>query len=448
MIYNTLQSTIAKYVNSSVVLIFATVLALIVANSPWQPFYDSLWMEPVAFSIGGFNFFSHAGHSLTLGQFVNDFLMAGFFLSVGLEIKREILVGELSSMKKALLPIIGACGGMLIPVLVFYICCPPNAHELRGMAIPMATDIAFSLGVLSMFEGRVPSSLKVFLAALAVADDLGGIIVIALCYTTDMSVMFLALAGLMIVVMAFGNKFGIKSKMFYISMGVIMWFFLLNSGVHATIAGVMTAFCIPATLKRASIYYVNEIRENVALFPVHETTHRKDKRPIVLSDDEIQILRSIEVSSDNLISPLQDVEDDLRYPTNYFIIPIFAFASAGVCVQGMSPSALFEGVGFAVLMGLVVGKVLGIFTFSWLAIKTKIVDMPAGSTWKAFASVCMLGGIGFTVSMFIADLSYHPLGMEGIEYLKDAKIGILCGSVLSGVLGYIMLHCFLPKAKS
>ena len=448
MIYNSFQSTILKYVNSSLILIVATILALVVANSPLFGDYQTLFAKPVSFSIGNFNFFSHGGHALPLSLFISDFLMAIFFLSVGLEIKREIICGELSSMKKALLPVIGACGGMIVPVLVFYFFCPDNAAEMRGMAIPMATDIAFSLGVLSMFGDRVPNSLKVFLATLAVADDLGGIIVIALFYTSELNFLYLGMAALVVSLMFVGNMKRVRAKAFYLCLGLALWYLLLNSGIHSTIAGVLTAFCIPCTLTRGTTYYVNEIRENIALFPAYESNWRNDNKPIVLTEDEVQILRSIEVSSDHLISPLQDLEDDLKAPINYGVIPLFAFASAGVCLREMSAADLFGGVGFAVLMGLVVGKVLGIFSFSWLAIKAKIVDMPKGTNWKAFASVCMLGGIGFTVSMFIAELSYIPMGEAGAGYLNAAKLGILCGSLLSGVIAYIMLHIFLPKATT
>lgn len=445
MIYNTFSSTIRKYVSASQVLIVATIAALVVANTSLGDAYANLWKVPVSFSIGNFNLFSHGGHSLTLMAFISDFLMALFFLSVGLEIKREILCGELSSMKKALLPIIGACGGMLMPVLVFWLCCPDSSAEMRGMAIPMATDIAFSLGVLSMFGKRVPMGPKMFLAALAVADDLGGIIVIALFYSTEMHIDYLIGCLVPILIMVFMNKKGIRSQVFYIGCGLLLWYLLLNSGVHSTIAGVITAFCIPASLTRSSTYYVHEIRENISKFPVHEVNSRTDRSAIVLSEEEIQILRSIEVSSDHLISPLQDMEDSLHTTINYIVIPLFAFASAGVCVKGMTVADLFSGVGFAVLMGLVVGKVLGIFSFSWVAIRLGLVDKPAGATWPVMASVCMLGGIGFTVSMFIADLSYSPLGADGVAYHNSAKLGILCGSLLSGIIGYVLLKIFLPK---
>ena len=246
-------STFKKYVNSSVILIFFTILALVCANIPGvKDWYFSLWQNPVSLSLGNFNFFSHAGHTMTVGQVINDFLMAIFFLSVGLEIKREILVGELSSREKALLPIIGACGGMAIPVLLFWLVCPGDAAMQRGIAITMATDIAFSLGVLSVFKTRVPIGLKVFLAALAVADDLGGIIVIALFYSSHIDMMFLILSAVCVAVMVIGNFFKCRAKFFYVLVGLVLWYTMLNSGIHSTIAGVITAFCIPATLRKGT----------------------------------------------------------------------------------------------------------------------------------------------------------------------------------------------------
>ena len=382
---------------------------------------------------------------MTFATFINDFLMALFFLSVGLEIKREILVGELSSIKKAILPIIGACGGMLIPVVLFALSCPSDAGMMRGMAIPMATDIAFSLGVLAMFGKRVPLSLKVFLTTLAVADDLGGIIVIALCYTSEISWAYMALALLCIVVMIIGNRFKVMSKTFYLVAGVVLWFAMLNSGIHATISGVIAAFCIPASLSKGSQYYIERIRNNINEFPVTEVTDKKSV--VVLTNDQIQTLKSIESASDHLISPLQKLEDDLKEFINYIILPVFAFANAGVDLSGFQITDLFSGVSLAVMLGLVVGKFVGVFSFSWLAIKLKIASMPSGSDWKAFASVCMLCGIGFTVSMFIADLSYSPLGADGRAMLDSAKLGILCGTIVSAVLGAILLKRNLPKAE-
>ena len=437
-------STFKKYVNSSVILIFFTILALVCANIPGvKDWYFSLWQNPVSLSLGNFNFFSHAGHTMNVGQVINDFLMAIFFLSVGLEIKREILVGELSSREKALLPIIGACGGMAVPVLLFWLVCPGDAAMQRGIAIPMATDIAFSLGVLSVFKTRVPIGLKVFLAALAVADDLGGIIVIALFYSSHIDMMFLILSAVCVAVMVLGNFLKCRAKFFYVLVGLVLWYTMLNSGIHSTIAGVITAFCIPATLRKGTGHYLERIRENVGKFPVIDIDDRHNT--IVLTHDQIHTLKSIESAADKMISPLQDLEDNLHGLINFFIIPLFAFANAGIDMSQMSFGSLFSGVGLAVMIGLVVGKFLGVFSFSWIAIKLKIVQLPAHTTWKAFASVCVVCGIGFTVSMFIADLSYAGLGAEGASLLAQAKLGVLVGSVVSAVLGCILLGKTLPK---
>ena len=435
-------SMLRKYISSSVLLIMATVAALIVANSPWGDMYRRLWELPVSVSIGGFNIFSHGGVPMSFGTFINDFLMAIFFLSVGLEIKREVLCGELSSVKKALAPVIGACGGMLIPVIVFFLVCPPNPDMQRGMAIPMATDIAFSLGVLSIFSKRCPLGLKVFLAALAVADDLGGIIVIAVRYTEDINFLFLSLALITVAVLCIGNWRGIRTKAFYFNTGILLWYFMLNSGVHATIAGVVLAFCVPAYLPKGTKFYIERIRTKLHYFPSTEVTKEDRNKPVMLTDSQISMLKSVESASDHLISPLQDIEDMLKMPVNYHIIPLFAFANAGVNLEGMSLMTLFSGVGLAVFLGLVIGKFCGVFSFTWLGIKLGVIEMPENATWSSFASICMLCGIGFTVSMFMAALSYPPI--HG-DLLNDAKLGILCGTIASALIGSLLLNHTLPK---
>ena len=440
------MSQFKAHVNASVVLIFFTILALACANIPSiKNWYFTLWQYPISLSIGAFNFFSHHGHAITLGQMINDFLMAIFFLSVGLEIKREIKVGELSTKDKALLPIIGACGGMLVPVLIFYLVCPGEAAMQRGLAIPMATDIAFSLGVLVVFKSRVPIGLKVFLAALAVADDLGGIIVIALFYSSNINYLFLGLSALCVMLLIIGNVLNMRSKGFYLTLGLVLWYMMLNSGIHATIAGVIVAFCVPATLKKGTGYYLERIRQHINQFPVIDID--KQHNTIVLTNDQIHTLKSIESAADKMISPLQDLEDNLHAFINYLVIPLFAFANAGIDLSHMSVGTLFSGVSLAVMLGLVVGKFLGVFSFSWLAIRLKWVSLPAGASWKSFASVCMVCGIGFTVSMFIADLSYAGLGESGALFLDQAKLGVLCGSVISAIFGYILLHKTLPQSK-
>ena len=439
------MSKFKKWMSSSVVLVISTVLALLCANIPaLKDTYFSLWQNTVSISIGNFNLFSHAGHSMSVMEVINDFLMAIFFLSVGLEIKREILVGELSTMKKAMLPIIGACGGMIIPVLLFVLFCPDNPEMTRGMAIPMATDIAFSLGVLSLFKTRVPVSLKMFLAALAVADDLGGILVIAIFYSSHIDVFFLILTAVAVLVLIIGNRMHIRTPAFYITVGMVLWYLMLQSGIHATISGVVLAFCVPASLSMGTGYYLRQIKHNVNLFPVVKL--EDNDKPVVFTNQDILALRSIESAADKLISPLQDLEDHLHVPVNYYVVPIFAFANAGIDLSILNISDLFSGVGLAVLMGLLVGKFVGVFSFSWLAVKAGIVTLPKDVSWKAFASVCVLCGIGFTVSMFIADLSYMGIGDNGQVLLNQAKLAVLAGSVIAALAGCVMLNRTLPQS--
>lgn len=436
-------SMIKRYVSTSAVLITCTILALIAANSPIKNEYFTFWQQEVTLSIGSFNFFSHNGHPMILIQVINDFLMAMFFLSVGLEIKREILVGELSTRQKALLPIIGACGGMLVPVIFFWLTCPDDPNMLRGVAIPMATDIAFSLGVLSIFKTRVPLGLKMFLAALAVADDLGGIIVIALFYSTSLEYTYILVAALCVILLMIGNKLRFMNKFYYLAVGIVLWYAMLNSGIHATIAGVIVAFCIPASQRKGSAYYIERIRQNINSFPVTNVSGKH--HTMILTNNDIHKFKSIESAADKLISPLQELEDSLYSIIGYIVIPLFAFSNVGIDFSKMSVEGIAEGVGLSVMIGLVLGKFIGVFTFSWAAIKCKIVQLPEGCNWKAFASVCMLCGIGLTVSIFIADLSYASLGEDGAMLLNQAKLGILCGSLVSAILGCILLNRYLPK---
>ena len=243
-----------------------------------------------------------------------------------------------------------------------------------------------------------------------------------------------------------GNKRGVRIKAYYINLGLVLWFMVLNSGIHATIAGVMLAFCIPANLVKGTRYYAQRIRRLINRYPEIEVTEADKNRAIVIEKSELQILRSIESASDYLISPLQDIEDQLAMPINYVVIPLFAFANAGVDFSDLSITSLFHGVALGVFLGLLIGKFLGVLSFSWLSIKLKVCQMPEGANWHSFASVCMLCGIGFTVSMFIAALSYPAhLGQEAAEMLNEAKLGILCGTIASALIGCLMLNSTLPK---
>jgi NhaA family Na+:H+ antiporter len=245
--------------------------------------------------------------------------------------------------------------------------------------------------------------------------------------------------------MVMANIFKCRSKACYVTIGLVLWYTMLNSGIHATIAGVIVAFCIPATLRKGTGHYLERIRENVNKFPVIDVDDQHNT--IVLTNEEIHTLKSIESAADKMISPLQDLEDNLHFLINYIVIPLFAFANAGICLHGMSIGGIFSGVGLAVMLGLVLGKFIGVFSFSWIAVKLGVVKLPANTTWKAFASVCVVCGIGFTVSMFIADLSYSGLGAAGAALLDQAKLGVLVGSVVAALIGCAFLSVTLPKNK-
>lgn len=448
------------------------VLAMVIANSPWAEAYHAFWSKPVSLQIGSFNLFSHHGAPLSLMAFINDALMAIFFFSVGLEIKREILVGELSSLRKALLPIIAAVGGMIFPVVI-YSMLTMDTPALKGLAIPMATDIAFSLGVLSLLGARVPLALKIFLTAFAVVDDIGGILIIAFCYTAHLEVTSLLIGFGLLLVLVAANRMRIMMHSFYWILGIVIWYFFLQSGVHATIAGVLVAFTIPASPSIGVAKYIARIQSNVMEFPRLDQDEDEDEnegsaqpkqdkaanadaattqpsanskaknrnKKILLTHHQIDVLKSIESASDHVISPLQYMEDRMHRMVNYIIMPLFAFANAGITLGG-AEGASFGQVTLAVILGLVVGKFVGIFLFTWLAVKSRVTLLPEGVNWKNIAGVSLLGGIGFTVSLFIANLSF---GVTDIDMLNQAKLGVLFGTVLAGCLGYLVLRITLPK---
>lgn len=484
------RSFLKHRVNGGMVLMVVAVLAMVMANSPWAEAYHAFWSKPVALQIGSFNLFSHHGAPLTLMAFINDALMAVFFFSVGLEIKREILVGELSSLRKALLPIIAAVGGMIFPVVIYSVL-TMDSPALKGLAIPMATDIAFSLGVLSLLGARVPLALKIFLTAFAVVDDIGGILIIAFCYTAHLEVTSLLIGLGLLIVLVIANRMRVMMHSFYWILGIIVWYFFLQSGVHATIAGVLVAFTIPASPSIGVAKYIARIQANVMEFPrldqpvepdassseiksqAQSLSHvqgqsqglnqaqsqdeaqdkqldkKQDKAQskglnkdqILLTHHQIDVLKNIESASDHVISPLQYMEDRMHRVVNYLIMPLFAFANAGITLGGTA-GASFGQVTLAVILGLVCGKFAGIFLFTWLAVKSRVTLLPDGVNWKNIAGVSLLGGIGFTVSLFIANLSF---GATDTELLNQAKLGVLLGTVIAGCLGYFVLRATLPQ---
>lgn len=414
---------------ASAFLFLMALLAAVAANSSFAPVYNDFLSHQLYFQVGDFNLFSHNGHSLTVHQFINDGLMTVFFLTVGLEIKRELLVGELSSVRKALLPFIAACGGMIVPVAIYTFICPANTDAGHGLAIPMATDIAFSLGVLSLLGKRVPLSLKIFLTAFAVVDDIGGIMVIAAFYSKHVSLGYLAWAAVLLLMLFLIGKRVSTNKTFFMLIGIVIWYLFLQSGIHSTIAGVLLAFVIPARPRLDVGKYIERIRRTINMFPV------TNEDEIVLTNRQIAMLKRVESASDRVISPLQSLEDNLHLAVNFVILPLFAFANAGVVFSGSGE--LVGDVTWAIAAGLLLGKFFGIYLFTWLAVKTGIAGMPRGMTWKTTAGVSLLGGIGFTVSLFITNLSF---GEGQAVLLNQAKFGVLLGTLVAGMLGFLYLR--------
>lgn len=433
-------------INGGAILLFVALIAMAIANSPFRESYDSFFAQEVILQFGDINLFSINGQNMTFMSLINDALMAIFFFSVGLEIKRELLVGELSSPRKALLPVIAACGGMIVPVILFFLISPAGVAA-KGAAIPMATDIAFSLGVLSLLGKKVPLSLKIFLTTFAVVDDIGGIIVIGAFYSNNLIYEYLLWSLLFIAILMIGARLGMNSKLFYISFGIVVWYLFLNSGIHPTIAGVIVAFTVPARPKLNIYKYVADIRESLTKLPGNVTL---EGSKYMLSNSELSILRHVESASDKVISPLQSLDDNLHPLVNYVVMPLFAFANASISFSHITWASL-EGVTLTIFIALVVGKLIGIYSFTYLAVKTGWLNMPEHMNHKNLLGIALLGGIGFTVSLFIANLSYAAIPGIGAELLNQAKLGIIGGSVFAGICGYFTLNHFLkpiPKTTS
>lgn len=436
-----IRQLIKTKMNSGAILLFVALAAMIIANTPFREHYNNFFSKEMVLNIGEIGIFlRHDGTNMTFLDFINDALMVIFFFSVGLEIKREVLVGELSSLKKALLPVVAACGGMIVPVAIFCLN-SVSANEMQGAAIPMATDIAFSLGVLALLGKKVPLSLKIFLTTFAVVDDIGGILVIAIFYTSHIAFHYLLLALFLIAVLYLGGRMGIYSKLFYIFFGILVWFFFLHSGIHPTIAGVIVAFTVPAKPRLNLYKYVDNIRENLQRLPA---APERENNKIILSNSELSILKSIEAASDKVISPLQSMDDSLSSLVNYVVMPLFAFANASITFDGFTLASL-QGVSLNIFLALVLGKLIGIFAFTYITVKTGLLSLPERMNTQSLWGVSMLGGIGFTVSLFIANLSYTGIPEVGSVLLNQAKIGIIGGSIFAGICGYIILNYVLKK---
>nr|WP_315043181.1 Na+/H+ antiporter NhaA [uncultured Moraxella sp.] len=374
-----------------IVLALSAILAMIVANSPLYSLYNH-WLElPIIVQIGSLKIDHDAVH------WINDGLMVIFFFLVGLELKREVLIGELSDVKKVILPALAAVGGMLVPALFYAGFNQHDATLLKGWAIPAATDIAFALGVLMLLGKRVPLALKVFLASIAIFDDIGAILVIALFYSHGLSWTALGIVAVTLLVLYLMNRMNVTRTTAYVMVGLIMWVAMLKSGIHATLAGVLLAMFIPLT---------ND----------NDPNH----------------------------SPLETLEHDLHETVTFVVLPIFAFANAGIHLSGSGVGQLFHSVPLGIALGLVLGKPIGVMVFSWLGVKLGLASLPENVCWKQVLGVALLCGIGFTMSLFIGGLAFG--GIEDKAF--DERLGIVMGSVIAGVLGYVWLNKVLPKVEN
>lgn len=408
---------------SGILLIACAIVALAWANSPFAAAYTALWQTTVTLGAGPFVL------AEPLIFWVNDALMAVFFLVVGLEIKREILTGELASPRKAALPLAAAVGGMLVPAAL-YVALNASGEGLAGWATPMATDIAFSLGVLALLGTRAPLALKVFLTALAIADDLGAVVVIALFYGHGIHVAALAASGAIAAGLYAMNRLGVRWFVPYVVGGVALWIAVHESGLHATIAGVVLALTIPARRRTDATTFLTESRYYLDRFAERFTAPHGTPTPA-----QLDVVQALEDACEGVQTPLRRLEHDLHKPVAFGILPLFALANAGVAIGGGFGELLTSPVALGVVLGLVVGKPVGVFALAWLAVRVGLADRPAGISWRQMFGVAALCGIGFTMSIFIATLAFpgQPL------LLDAAKVGVLIGSLVSGVLGYAIL---------
>jgi Na+:H+ antiporter, NhaA family len=411
-------------VAGGVVLLGATLLALLLANSPWSAQYHHLWESPLSIGFAGF------GLTKSLHHWINDGLMAVFFFVVGLEIKRELLAGELASLRNAALPIAAALGGMLVPALIFLASAatPPAS---RGWGIPMATDIAFALGVIALLGHRIPRSLAIFLTALAIVDDLGAVLVIAFFYTDTLALLPLAGAALALAAMIAGNRLGLKSPNFYALVGLVLWVALLKSGVHASVAGVLIGATIPVRPRHSQEEFFSRVQTLLERYRSFETIEGPFH-----NESRLGTLLALEHVCQESMSPLQRMEHVMNSWVIFGVMPIFALANAGISLSlGELQAALAHPVTHGVALGLLLGKPIGILGFSWLAVRLKLADLPRGCGWLDILGVGILGGIGFTMSLFITNLAFDPP-----QLVADAKVGIFAASLLAGAAGYLLLR--------
>jgi len=426
-----LDDFIHRQTTSGILLMICAIAALYIANSQWSEAYNNILTTTFIIGTAEFQL------SKSLHHWINDGLMALFFFVVGLELKREILVGELSDFKQAMFPIIAAIGGMLVPVLI-YISFNPEGHSFDGWGIPMATDIAFALGTLALLGNRIPKSLLTFLVALAIVDDLGAVVVIALFYTETINTTALMIAGIMMFILVTLNLGGIRRSLPYLLIGAILWIAMLKSGVHATLAGVFLAFTIPMRPKFDPKRFIFQIDE--ALGHIRQTY--KFESNIIKNDELRSRVHALGEGVQLVQAPAQLLERKLHIPSAYLIIPIFALANAGIPIDFSSvASTITHPISLGIAAGLVFGKLIGIAGFSWIAVRLGLISLPQGLNFKQIIGVSLMGGIGFTMSIFIAELGFA----HSPEDLLMAKSGVLLASVIAGISGFTWLYLTAEK---
>jgi NhaA family Na+:H+ antiporter len=432
-----IRQFMALEVSGGILLVFVTIIAMTWANSSWAEAYFHFFHTPIALTIGNF----YLEHSLL--HWVNDLLMAIFFFVVGLEIKREMVSGELSSWKKASLPLFAALGGMIAPA-IFYYSMNPDGAAAAGWGIPMATDIAFAVGIMMLLGNRVPFALKVFLLALAIADDLGAILVIALFYTKSLSVPHLIYAlGGVIAILGL-RAMGVWRKIPYLLVGAFMWLMVLKSGVHATVAGVALGFLTPAypiVNRRKMFDDLGHLIDKMRSVAKPVMTEENDDTNEPLGDETKALVDDIKYVAHEAEPPLDNLMHMLHPWVTFVIMPIFALGNAGIALTGVEMGDIFNSpVSLGVMLGLFLGKPLGIMLFSFLAVKLKVSSLPQGISWSSYMGMSCLAGIGFTMALFVGNLA-----LGGSEYETFSKLGILIGSLLSAVVGYVVLYMATGK---
>ncbi len=426
-----LKSFIKLETASSIILFLVSIFAIIWANSSYGYLYEEIWYKK--FTIGFINTDFHLSKSLIL--WINDGLMAIFFFVIGLEVKREILAGELTTLRKASLPIFAAIGGMAFPILIFFFL-NKGKVGMEGWGVPMATDIAFTLGILKLLGKRVPLGVKIFLTAFAIVDDIGAVLVIAIFYSANIQWDLIGYAMILFAGVSFLSYKKVYSQYLFFIIGFIVWLLFLKSGVHPTIAGILMAFSIPIHRKVNVSEYLSTVKKQLSIFRENEATSSQ-----LLSNDQIHAIDVIESCSEKVHSPLQNLEHTLHGWVSYLIMPIFALANAGVIISFKGLEGATHLV-FNIAAALVLGNTIGIFLMSYIAVKSKFADLPESVNFKQLLGAGMLGGLGFTMSLFIANLAY-----EEESLVKAAKMGIIIGSLIAGLLGYLVLRSTLKEPK-